>query len=175
MERLKILFTGSVGSGKTTAIAAISEIDPVTTEAKPSDEIGLRKSTTTVAMDFGYVTLEDESRLYLYGSPGQRRFDFMSQILIQKSLGLIVLINNELNDPLEDLDYYLNLHGQFLGKNWAVIGITHYDIKSTPSIEDYIHVLRERGEPWPVMKVDARRPEDVLLLVETLLATLEYG
>lgn len=175
MERIKILFTGSIGSGKTTAISAISEVEPITTEAKPTDEVGLRKQTTTVAMDFGYVTLEDGTRLYLYGSPGQRRFDFMSQILIHKAIGLIVLVNNNIDDPLADLDYYLNLHGEFLSKNWAVIGVTHYDEQDSPSVDDYLRALAERGEPWPVLKIDARKRQDVIMLVETLLATLEYG
>jgi hypothetical protein len=109
-QKIKVIFTGSVGAGKTTAIQTISEIDPIRTEAKPSEASVLnRKSSTTVAMDYGELTLEDDTKLYLYGTPGQRRFDFMSHILTKGALGLVILIDNSHNTPLEELDYYLNL------------------------------------------------------------------
>lgn len=175
-QQIKIVFTGSVGAGKTTAIAAISEIDPVRTEAKPSESSVLsRKSSTTVAMDYGELTLEDETKLYLYGTPGQRRFDFMSHILTKGALGLVVLVDNSHPTPLEELDYYLNLNAEFLLKNPAVIGITHYDKAIQPSVDDYYNVLKERGDFWPIIHADARKSEDVTLLLQTLLATLEYS
>lgn len=174
--QIKLVFTGSVGAGKTTAIAAISEVPVVTTEAKPSEaDVAHRKGSTTVAMDYGEITLEDGGKVHLYGTPGQRRFDFMCHILCRGALGIIILIDNTLSDPLADLDYYLNLNAEFLGKGMAVIGVTHYDLNERPSIEDYCHCLRERGESWPVVRADARRGGDVVLLVETLLASLEYG
>jgi signal recognition particle receptor subunit beta len=165
-----------VGAGKTTAIAAISEVPVLTTEAKPSEaQVAKRKSSTTVAMDYGELALEDGSRLHIYGTPGQRRFDFMCHILCRGALGLIVLIDNSHEDPLSELDYYLNLNADFLSQSTAVIGVTHFDEKDTPSIEDYCNSLHERGEAWPVVRADARRGEDVALLIETLLAALEYG
>jgi signal recognition particle receptor subunit beta len=175
-QLLKIVFTGSVGAGKTTAIDAISEIDPITTEVKPSeDSVLARKSTTTVAMDYGELTLDAETKLYLYGTPGQRRFDFMSHILMKGALGLLILIDNTHQTPFEELDYYLNLNAEFLLTNPAVIGVTHYDEVFHPSIDDYYHVLKERGDFWPVIQVDARKPEDVSLLLQTLFAILEYS
>lgn len=71
----KIIFTGPMGAGKTTAIAAISEIPPISTEVRCTDEAQALKETTTVAMDYGYFTLEDSSRIHLYGTPGQERFN----------------------------------------------------------------------------------------------------
>jgi signal recognition particle receptor subunit beta len=175
-QKIKIVFTGSVGAGKTTAIETISEIDPIRTEAKPSETSVLnRKSSTTVAMDYGELTLEDGSKLYLYGTPGQRRFDFMSHILTKGALGLLILIDNSHNTPLEELDYYLNLNAEFLLNNPAVIGITHYDKAIQPSVDDYYDVLKERGDFWPVICADARKSEDVALLLHSLLATLEYS
>lgn len=175
-QKIKIVFTGCVGAGKTTAIEAISEIDPIRTEAKPSELNVLdRKSSTTVAMDYGELTLDDGSKLYLYGTPGQRRFDFMCHILTQGALGLLILIDNSHENPLDELDYYLNLNAGFLIKNPAVIAITHYDKVSYPSIDTYYDVLKERGDTWPVIHTDARNPEDVALLLHTLLATLEYS
>jgi signal recognition particle receptor subunit beta len=175
-QQIKIVFTGSVGAGKTTAIETISEIDPVRTEAKPSEASVLsRKSSTTVAMDYGELTLEDNTKLYLYGTPGQRRFDFMSHILTKGALGLVVLVDNSHKNPLEELDYYLNLNAEFLERNPAVIGVTHYDEAIHPSVDDYYNVLKERGDFWPIIHADARKPEDVTLLLQTLLATLEYS
>jgi signal recognition particle receptor subunit beta len=175
-QKIKIVFTGSVGAGKTTAIATISEIDPISTEAKPSEASVLnRKSSTTVAMDYGELTLEDGSKLCLYGTPGQRRFDFMSHILTKGALGLLVLIDNSHQTPLDELDYYLNLNAEFLLTSPAVIGITHYDESIKTSIDDYYDVLNERGVFWPIIHADARKSEDVTLLLHTLLATLEYG
>lgn len=173
--QVKLVFTGSVGAGKTTAISVISEVPPILTEARPSDDVAFRKSTTTVAMDYGELTLEDGTKLNLYGTPGQRRFDFMCHILTKGALGLIVLINNAHPTPLEELDYYLNLNADFLKDRPAVIGVTHLDEAATPSIDDYYQCLAERGEYWPVLRADAREPDDVTLLVHALLSVLEYG
>jgi signal recognition particle receptor subunit beta len=172
----KLVFTGSVGAGKTTAIGAISEIPPITTEAAPSeDHVVARKKTTTVAMDYGQLTLDKSVKLHLYGTPGQRRFDFMCHILTQGALGLIILIDNTHPDPMGELDYYLNLNAAFLRSSAAVVGVTHYDVTARPSVQDYYDCLSERGDPWPVVHVDARDGRDVAMLIHTLLAQLEFG
>jgi len=174
-SKIKFVFTGCVGAGKTTAIAAISEVAPVSTEAKPSEESVIkRKSTTTVAMDYGELTLDDGEKICLYGTPGQRRFDFMCSILTKGALGLVILIDNTHEKPFEELDYFLNLNAEFLQNHAAVIGITHFDECMHPSIDDYYLVLEQRGDPWPVVHIDARNPEDVSILLSTLLASLEY-
>lgn len=175
-HKIKFVFTGSVGAGKTTAIKMISEVDPISTEAKPTEEsIVKRKKTTTVAMDYGELTMEDGDKIYLYGTPGQRRFDFMCHVLTTGALGLIVLVDNTHEDPFSELDYFLNLNAAFLNTSAAVIGVTHYDECAQPSIDDYYQALEERGDPWPVLHVDARKADDVLILLNTLLATLEYA
>jgi len=174
-SQIKLVFTGSVGAGKTTAITSLSEVPPIVTEARPSDDVASRKSTTTVAMDYGQLTLEDGSKLHLYGTPGQRRFDFMCHILTQGALGLIVLVNNANPAPLDDLDYYLNLNAEFLKDKPAVIGVTHLDLAASPTLEDYYASLGERGEIWPVFRADARERENLAVLVDALMSLLEYG
>jgi hypothetical protein len=175
-ERLKVLIVGSIGSGKTTAIETLTEGNAVTTEATPSDHTQLHKKTTTVAMDFGCFALDENTQLHIYGAPGQRRFNFMSEILIHKALGIIILINNNSSNALNDLGYYLDTHREFLHQNRAVIGVTHNDISPMPSVKEYTQFIKERGESWPVMKVDARKRDDMSKLVDTLLAsTVEYG
>jgi signal recognition particle receptor subunit beta len=174
-NQIKLVFTGSVGAGKTTAITAISDVPPIVTEARPSDDVASRKSTTTVAMDYGQLMLDDGSKLHLYGTPGQRRFDFMCHILTRGALGLIVLVNNSQPDPLEDLDYYLNVNADFLKGRPAVIGVTHLDVVETPSLDDYYASLAERGEIWPVFRADARERDDMVVLIDALMSLLEYG
>lgn len=169
-HKLKMVFTGSIGAGKTTAISTISEVPPVSTDVKSSEtSVSLLKRTTTVAMDYGELTLEDGSKLLLCGTPGQRRFDFMSSILTKGALGLIVLIDNMHPNPLDELDYYLNINAPFLLHHPAVIGVTHFDKSSTPSIHDYHCALAERGESWVVVPADVRKPDDVALLLELMV------
>lgn len=174
-NQIKLVFTGSVGAGKTTAITSISDVPPIVTEAKPSDDVASRKSSTTVAMDYGQMFLEEGIKLHLYGTPGQRRFDFMCHILTKGALGLIVLVNNSNPSPLEDLDYYLNLNADFLKEKPAVIGVTHLDESDSPSLDDYYSILGERGEIWPVFRADARNKDDMVILIDALISVLEYG
>ena len=75
MAQHKIIFAGPVGAGKTTAIGAISDIPPITTDAVASDMTANRKPNTTVAMDYGLMKLDGLERVHLYGTPGQERFD----------------------------------------------------------------------------------------------------
>ncbi|MFZ2727305.1 MAG: ATP/GTP-binding protein [Methylococcaceae bacterium] len=173
-QKLKLVFTGSVGAGKTNAISQISEVPVILTEVKPTrDTLKEGKLTTTVAMDYGELTLNEKRKLHLYGTPGQKRFDFMSEILCEGALGLIILIDNSQTNPLEDLNYYLNLNSTFLKKNPAVIGITHTDKSTYPAQQDYEQSLKETGKKFPIVNVDARIRRDVLLLLSTLVEQLD--
>lgn len=124
-------------------------------------------------MDYGELTLSEHEKLYLYGTPGQRRFDFMSHILCEGALGLIILIDNSQPNPLDDLDYYLNLNAQFLLKRPAVIGVTHFDQCELPMLSDYQACLAERGESFPIISIDARVKRDVLLLLCKLVDEID--
>ena len=104
----KIIFTGPVGVGKTTAISAISDIPPVSTDAFASDMTAGRKDHTTVAMDYGVIQLDEDTKIHLYGTPGQERFDFMWQILSKGGMGLILLLDNTRGNPLKDLKFFLD-------------------------------------------------------------------
>ena len=102
----KIIFTGPVGAGKTTAISSISDIPVVKTEASASDEVMLRKSNTTVAMDYGILNLDEGAKIHLYGTPGQERFSFMWDILTIGGVGLILMLDNARKDPLGDMVFF---------------------------------------------------------------------
>jgi hypothetical protein len=94
MQTLKMVVTGPFNAGKTEFIQSVSEIDVVSTERKISSEIERIKETTTVAMDFGRITVDNEMVLYLFGTPGQKRFDFMWEILSEGMLGFVVIIDS---------------------------------------------------------------------------------
>ena len=169
----KIIFTGPMGAGKTTAISSISDIPPISTEVRCSDDAQLRKETTTVAMDYGYFSLDDGSRVHLYGTPGQERFDYMWTILTKGGIGLVLLLDNARPDPLADLTFYLDAFKDFIQQTGAVIGVTRMDVSNHTSLDDYRNTLFARDQIYPVFEVDARQPNDVKILIHALLAILQ--
>jgi signal recognition particle receptor subunit beta len=94
MQTVKMVITGPFNSGKTSFIGSVSEIPVVRTERKITDETRNVKNQTTVAMDFGRITIDKDLALYLFGTPGQKRFDFMWEILSEGMLGFVVLIDS---------------------------------------------------------------------------------
>lgn len=172
MNEYKILFTGTMGAGKTTAIAAVSETAPIVTDVHNSDTSVL-KERTTVGLDFGQFTLDNGDRIRLFGTPGQARFDFLWKILSRNALGLIILTDNSRPDPLADLSIYLDGFSDELETLPCSIGVGRLDSHATPSLDDYADMLEKRGYVLPVIGVDVRRRDDVVLLIDTMLAQLE--
>ena len=175
MSNYKIIFTGSVGSGKSTAITAISDIAPVSTDVKASDMTKNRKLSTTVAMDYGVIKQKGGRSLHLYGTPGQERFKFMWDILTEGGAGLILLIKNNSLNPMQDLHFFINSFAPFIKQTRLVVGVTCMDLQPHPTINDYQRKLFYNNNKIPVLKVDARKYQDVVLLVETLLRTPDTG
>ena len=99
---VKIVVTGPFAAGKTTLIRTISEITVLSTERSISDETRARKTDTTVAMDFGRITIDRDLVLYLFGTPGQDRFDFMWEILGEGMLGYVLLVDSSRVDSLDE-------------------------------------------------------------------------
>ena len=171
----KIVFAGPMGAGKTTAITTVSDVPPISTEVKATDaEVQKRKETTTVSMDYGYLVLEDNTRVHLYGTPGQERFSYMWPILTEGALGLVLLLDNANNDPLADLRFYLDAFTDFIQKTGVVIGITRCDLSQTHTLTDYQAIMMEYGLVFPVFEIDPREANDVKTLLHALLAILQY-
>jgi len=171
----KIIFTGPVGAGKTTAITAISDIEPFTTEEIATDEVRHMKQNTTVAMDYGSMTLDNGEHIHLYGTPGQERFDFMWEILTEGGIGLILLLNNKSPAPLDELAFYLDRFKGFIDATGIAIGVSRMEIGQFPTIDDYVGVLQRRQMNVPVFEVDPREPHDVVILTQALLYSLDPG
>ena len=172
-DELKLLFAGAMGAGKTTAIRAISEIAPITTEAANGDRTECDKDETTVAMDYGEITLATGEKLRLYGTPGQARFQFMWPILATGALGVVILIDNSRPDPLADLALYLDAFRALADSGAVVVGVGHMDCCPRPSLEAYAERLAALDVVVPVMPADARRRDDVLEMLAILLQQIE--
>lgn len=174
MSDYKIIFTGPVGAGKTTAISVLSDIPPVITDEDASDMTADRKQRTTVAMDYGLMQVGEAERVHLYGTPGQERFSFMWEILTQGGLGLVLLIDNSRKEPFRDLRFFLAAFKNFIDSTAVTIGITRMDQKAYPALDDYHQEVSSLGWPaLPVLEVDAREKEDMSLLVQSLLYSLD--
>ena len=172
-EAQKIIFTGPVGVGKTTAITAISDELPMQTEATASDDTSLLKENTTVAMDYGTLRLDDGGLIHLYGTPGQDRFDFMWDILSQSGIGLVLLLDNTRDDPLADMSHYLNAFKNFITDRELVVGVNRYNEKNRPGLYSYHTRLAEHGMHAPVFEIDSRNKDDIKVLLLALLAMLD--
>jgi uncharacterized protein len=101
-QAVKVVVTGPFAAGKTTLIRTISEITVLSTERGITDSTRSRKAETTVAMDFGRITIDRDLVLYLFGTPGQERFDFMWEILGEGMIGYLLLVDAERQDSIEE-------------------------------------------------------------------------
>ena len=175
IQQYKIVFGGTMGAGKSRAIKALSEIEVLSTEALNTDLESHEKMLTTVGIDYGEITLDDGVKVGLYGTPGQERFEFIWAVICKGAIGTIVMIDHATENPLIDIDQYLQAFQPF-GNN-IVIAVTHIDRKPERTLSIYRDWLKARELNYPLFFVDARQQDDVLLLVETLIANVEvhYG
>ncbi|WP_299981906.1 ATP/GTP-binding protein [uncultured Pseudoteredinibacter sp.] len=175
----KIIITGPVAAGKTTAIKAVSDVMHVSTDESASDMTNSTKSSTTVAMDYGVIKLDGGQKIHLYGTPGQERFDFMWDILAQGGIGLVLLINNSAKQPLADLDFFIAKFRDFIAKTGLVIGVSKLDQNAEPNLNKYheryaaLAKKHDLSPVVPIFETDARLKEDIAMLLEALLFSLD--
>ena len=172
-QELKIVFTGPMGAGKTTAISAISDVPPVSTEVGNHDQKSFAKQSTTVALDYGEVVLENGTSVRLYGTPGQGRFSFMWEIVGRGALGVILLLDGSSATALNDLVAFVEVFRRTTPDQAFVVGVGRLPEEYGARLEEFSRALLGSGVVAPVFAVDVRVREDVLLLVETLLCILE--
>ena len=175
---LKVVFTGPMGAGKTTAIRAICEGEALSTDVPISAaeaKVG-GKTMTTVGLDYGECHIEDQWVLKLFGTPGQERFRFMWDILGAGAFGLVVLADNSQPDPVGEVERYLSAFAKHVPVRRMVVGVGRLDSHATPSIDAYCDRLAALGLHVPVLEVDVRRSADVRLLLSVLvsMAEVEY-
>jgi signal recognition particle receptor subunit beta len=173
-QPVKMVVSGGFGVGKTTAIAAVSEIEPLTTEADITevaagvDDLSMtpRKTTTTVAMDFGCLTLDPTLKLYIFGTPGQDRFGFMWKDVTAGALGALVVVDSRrLDECFPAVDYFERDGIPF------AIAVNAFDgmlAHSLPAVRSALDVAPE----VPVVAFDARSAHSVR---ESLIVVLEHA
>jgi signal recognition particle receptor subunit beta len=182
---VKIIIAGGFGVGKTTSVGAISDIAPLTTEAEMTTEsIGVddagrdtAKTTTTVAMDFGCVTIDRSLKLYLFGTPGQSRFGFMWDDLTAGALGALVVVDsNRLDDCYPAVDYFeksglpfvvaVNAFDGVLSHTleevrWALavkddVSVVRFDARERLSVRDALLVVLDRALDRAILAADRK-------------------
>lgn len=164
---VKIVVTGPFSAGKTTLIRTISEITVLSTETDITDATRSRKAETTVAMDFGRITIDRDLVLYLFGTPGQERFDFMWEILGEGMLGYILLIDASREDSLEQAVGILAAFRK-MARVPFVVALNHAD-GLEPLDEDRVRSVLELTEDTPVVPCDATDRESVKSVLLALL------
>ncbi|MDR1528945.1 MAG: ATP/GTP-binding protein [Burkholderiales bacterium] len=172
VQEYKLLFVGGMGVGKTTAITAVSEIPPVSTDVANSDKESFDKESTTVTLDYGRITLPSGDRLRLYGIPGQKRFSFMWPMLENGAMGIILLADASRPDPFAELKIFLDAFSSILSTGRAVMGIGRLSDERA-LLDGYNKLLDDYQFKIPTFSIDVRRKKDVLLLLDALFTQIE--
>jgi len=174
---VKMVITGPFNAGKTEFVGSISEIDVVQTERAISSEAEKVKESTTVAMDFGRITVDDDLVLYLFGTPGQRRFDFMWEILAQGMLGFVVLVDSTLPETFAEARSILEQFRAYAATPY-VVAANKQDLGDAWEIDDLRIALRldDAVKMLPCVATDKESVKNVLLqLLYSILEDMELG
>jgi small GTP-binding protein len=175
MQTVKMVVTGPFNAGKTAFIQSVSEIDVVATERKITTEAEKVKETTTVAMDFGRITVDDDLVLYLFGTPGQKRFDFMWEILSEGMLGFIVMVDSTRPETFREARSILQTFRAY-APTPCVVAANKQDMSDAWELDDMRLALRLDSN-IKLLPCTARKKESVktvlLELLYSILAEME--
>jgi small GTP-binding protein len=172
MQTVKMVVTGPFSAGKTQFIRTISEIDVVSTERRISSESERIKDATTVAMDFGRITVDEDLILYLFGTPGQKRFDFMWEILSEGMLGFVVIIDSSRPETFREARRILEVFRGYAPTPY-VVAANKQDSSDAWDTED-LRIALKISQEIKVLPCVATEKESVKnVLLELLYSILE--
>lgn len=177
MQTVKIVVTGPFNAGKTEFIQSVSEIDVVSTERKITARAEKIKESTTVAMDFGRITVDDDLVLYLFGTPGQKRFDFMWEILSEGMLGFVVMVDSTRPETFREARSILETFRAYAPTPY-VVAANKQDKTDAWDLEDMQVALRldSKIKLLSCVATDKENVKTVLLeLLYSILAEMERG
>ena len=177
MQTVKMVVTGPFNAGKTSFIQSVSEIDVVSTERKISTQEERIKETTTVAMDFGRITVDEDLVLYLFGTPGQKRFDFMWEILSEGMLGFIVIVDSSRPETFREAKSILETFRAYAPTPY-VVAANKQDIGDAWDVDDLRIALRldKKIKFLPCVASDKESVKTVLLeLLYSILEEMKEG
>jgi small GTP-binding protein len=169
-----MVVTGPFNAGKTEFISSVSEIEVVSTERQITDETSQTKAQTTVAMDFGRITVDEDLVLYLFGTPGQKRFDFMWEILSEGMLGFVVLVDSVRPETFREARRILDIFRTYATTPY-VVAANKQDLEDAWSPEDLRIALRVRPDVklLPCVATDKESVKGILIeLLYTILDTM---
>lgn len=171
-ESAKLVFAGPVGAGKTTSIRSLSDTAPVSTEMPMTDGAMGEKTTTTVALDFSMVLLDDGTPLHIYGLPGQEHFSHMRPIVLEGAVGVVVVLPGDHDHIEAACEHWLRSIRGISPEIAVVIGITRTDLARSFRMDAVRKAVRRCGQPVPVFTFDARDREQTSHLVRALLLSV---
>lgn len=171
----KLVFIGEPGAGKSTCIAALSDIAPVNTDVGCTDELALLKESTTVALDYGELDLDEHGRLLLYGLPGQPRFRYMFDVVREGLLGVVILVDALSPDAPGGLELTLQTYAAELQRIPCVLALNKHPEPPLALRRECQNLLRRFEVVAPLVAVDARRREDVVRIFDLLFLLLQHG
>lgn len=172
MQTVKMVVTGPFNAGKTEFIKTVSEIDVVSTEREISQEAERIKETTTVAMDFGRITVDDDLVLYLFGTPGQKRFDFMWEILSEGMLGFIVLVDSARPETFREARGILHTFRAYAPTPY-VVAANKQDMSDAWTVDDLRIALKLDSNVKLLPSVASDKESVKKVLLELLYSILE--
>lgn len=167
MQSVKVVITGPFNAGKTTFIKSVSEITVLSTERQVSDVSGEGGGETTVAMDFGRITVSDEVVLYLFGTPGQARFSFMWETLSEGMLGFVLLVDSIEPHTFEDAREMIRFFTQMSDVPFVVAAnkVDADDLETLQQVRADLNL----DDSVPLLPVDARSKDSVKAVLLGLL------
>lgn len=172
MNYRKLAIVGEVGAGKTKMIATLSEINPIETEAESSVDIG--KKYTTVGIDYGRISLSEDTALGLYGLPGQERFSFLWELVNTSLWGLLILVKYGDVPDYNNLEKLLTFFSPAKNNTTCVVALTHCDDAEGEGLSALGHEIRamlsHHNIVGPVLHIDPRSRDSAVSVLHVLNA-----